>query len=153
MSASAHPQSLAEAHARAICFYDRTDPPQERQLCPELAQALAAMRRVEPLKLLVMGHTNPKAPEFVCVLDRTPSMAAIEAAQEACADLLPLRINADGITCVDHWSELTWGDPLPTPEPSPPLPEMSHWLAWVCFLTLIAGLAWLLFSLRDWLGL
>jgi hypothetical protein len=98
---------------RSRSFHKQIWPLDERELCPELTEALAAMRRVEPVHLTAMGYANVKLPEFVCGVDPRPSEAAIAAAKDACRDYPQLVFVDDGIGCRDHWSELDWVGSLP----------------------------------------
>ncbi len=139
-------RTAAEAHAYHICFYDRIDPPREEELCEELSLALRAMRETEELPLLVMGHTNPKAPEFVCVLAEQPSVEALARARQVCEGNSNIRVLDHCIVCMSHWSEITWGDPLPIP---PPTPEPSRpgliklALAWLLLFSPLIAVFWL----------
>ncbi|MET0250644.1 MAG: hypothetical protein ABW203_00540 [Novosphingobium sp.] len=102
---------------RRDSFYRHIRPPDPRQLCDELAEALAGLRQVENVGIAAMGYANPKAPEFVCVLDRVPSAAAVAAARAVCGSHPEVVFVADGIGCRRHWSELHWEDRPPRPEP------------------------------------
>lgn len=138
--------TAAEAHAFHICFYDRTDPPQEDELCKELSLALRAMREADDLSLLVMGHTNPKAPEFVCVLAEQPSDAARVRARHACEGNPGIRVLDDCIVCLPHWSEIRWGDPLPIPPPTRESPKRGRFklaMLWLLLLSSVFGILWL----------
>lgn len=98
---------------RQNSFHRHIDPPDPRQLCHELAAALAALRQVEDVRVVAMGYDNPKMPEFVAVLDREPCSAAIAAARSACSRYPHVTFVAGGIGCREHWSEISWDDHRP----------------------------------------